>query len=597
MGSVYEVEDTTVGKRYVLKTLNVGFAEGREALGLEQMMRREARALARVAHPHIVDVITAGKTADRLGLPYIVMEKLDGVTVRTMLQSLSFPRQSVWQIASELLDALYHLHHPKDARVPMLHRDIKPENIFLAKTHEEKYVTKLLDLGIAVMLDGEAHGVHGTPAYMAPEQFRNEPLTEQTDLYQAACVIFEMLTGRHPFYGAKSGPEWIEAHLWRDPPRVSEFVEVPQRVDDVLLAALSKLPSKRPRDAYALIAGLHPLRDVNDASTPITINTTVEDLHTAIEKRGESAYFAYATGSGTIEGVTSPPLGNKTLEDAYPSFALASTEDPTRDRQRARPLVPAHKGQTVPMAPPREGPRDEVDRSAPTRSLRYPALKRSRQNDTEELADCEIPARSTKLSRPHPNEDTSEGRSDRLVRPSSTPFAAAITGDDRRSGRRGHRIAVAASAMILLGGIVGASAILRSGDGTGDGGVASIGSQSNAVNATPAPVRLTSGAVAPTPMASVAPVAPAAADAGTTPVAAVPSTAPALPSSASTPGSASRAIGAAPQPKSKPGGSSVPAASRTDYTHHEQGRAPGHSSPSTPSPAPPAFDGDIIRTL
>lgn len=453
MGSVYEVEDTSVGKRYVLKTLNGAFAKGREANGLEAMMRREARALAQVTHPHIVDVITAGKTSDRLGLPYIVMEKLDGVTVRTMLRSVSFPRQSVWQIANELLDALYHLHHPADARPPMLHRDIKPENIFLARKHDKKYITKLLDLGIAVILDGQAHGVHGTPAYMAPEQFRNEPLTEHTDLYQAACVVFEMLTGRHPFHGAKTASAWIEAHLWRDPPRASEFVDVPKRVDDVLFAALSKLPSGRPRDAHALMAGLHALRDANETTLPIAHNTTVEDLHTAIEKRGESGYVAYATGTDALDG--------NTLEDAHPSFAVRRTE--------VLPHAPRSKGQTVPMSPPsrvatpHDATQQGVDRSAPTRSVREFAVRRAPSHDTEPLRDSEVPAWPRRAAaddgpsqtppEPPPETRTTPFASEAEIVPTSVPT----------SGR--GRWAGAMAAMILIGGLSGASAFqLRGGD-------------------------------------------------------------------------------------------------------------------------------------
>lgn len=446
MGSVYEVEDTSIGKRYVLKTLNGAFAKGREVRGLEEMMRREARALALVTHPHIVDVITAGKTSDRFGLPYIVMEKLDGVTVRTMLRSISFPRQSVWQIANELLDALYHLHHPADARPPMLHRDIKPENIFLARKHDKKYVTKLLDLGIAVILDGQAHGVHGTPAYMAPEQFRNEPLSEHTDLYQAACVIFEMLTGRHPFHGAKTASSWIEAHLWRDPPRASEFVDVPKRVDDILFTALSKEPSKRPRDAHALMAGLHALRDANDPALPITHNTTVEDLHTAIEKRGESGYVAYATGTDVLDG--------RTLEDAHPSFAVRRTE--------VLPHAPRSKGQTVPMNPALHvtrqdvDPTQEVDRSAPTRSVRELPKRRAPSHDTEPLRDSEVPAwprRSTS------NEESPQSSPESPSETSTTPLAseAGIALSSGLASGRG-RWAGGLAAMILLGGLGGALA-------------------------------------------------------------------------------------------------------------------------------------------
>jgi hypothetical protein len=382
MGDVYEVEDVSVGRHYVLKTLNGLLARRPE---YADQMRKEGRTLAQLRHPNIVEVITAGRTADAYGLPFIVMERLEGATVKAILGSVAFPFESVWQIGTELLDALYHMHHPgpKDGRGPIIHRDIKPENIFLAKNHEGRYVTKLLDLGIAILVDGEKQSIHGTPKYMAPEQLRGE-VSPQTDLYQVGCVLFEMLAGRHPFAGARTEADWIDAHLAREAPRLRAFVDVPKRVDEILDAALSKEPARRPRDARAFMVALQELK-ARAGDVGVLANTTVEDLHTAIEKQTDTGYEAYATAENTIEGFTAPgALGNGTLEDAFPSFAVGVTVTAPGQRESAPP--PADLIAQM-SAAQRVGARRGVDRSAETRSARLPARREPRERDpeTEEL--------------------------------------------------------------------------------------------------------------------------------------------------------------------------------------------------------------------
>jgi eukaryotic-like serine/threonine-protein kinase len=433
MGSVYEVEDTTIGKHYVVKTLHSELAHRPD---LVKMLRQEARLLARVKHKNIVDVITAGKTSDDHGLPFIVMEKLDGITLKGLMQTHRLPWQFVRQIANELLEALYRMHHPAEG-LPMIHRDIKPENIFLAKDDDGKYITKLLDLGIASWLDGQKHqGFHGTLKYAAPEQLRCEPLTERTDLYQAGLVFFEMLTGRHPFADAREPTELVDASLVRTPPRVTELADVPRRVDDVIDAALSKNPAKRPRDAYVFMTALQDLREQPASRAPDLANTTMEDLHTAIAKHTETGYEEYATSEGsTLEGMSAPPFENRTLRDAFPSFAVASTDVPR-----------AMRGATVPLAPPPQAmatpaePGTGVDREAATRSLRE-AAPRPANNDTEELLDGLMPPELAAL-----REQARLARADKLPwGPTPAQTAPSRRDDAARSARTARASSSAAS--------------------------------------------------------------------------------------------------------------------------------------------------------
>ena len=413
MGTVYEVEDTTVGKHYVLKTLHPTLARREE---MAAMMRHEGRSLAKVQHPHIVDVITAGTTTDRFALPFIVMEWLDGATLRAIASSATLSHEDIVTIATELLEALYHMHEgdPERGRPPVLHRDIKPENIFLARTAAGA-VVKLLDLGIAVLLDGQTHGTHGTPKYMAPEQFRGQTLSAQTDLYQVGCVFFELLTQRHPFAAAKTTTELVAAHLGTEAPRVSAFVDVPRRVDDVIASALAKDPKDRPRDAYAFMVAMRALRDAVGARPPLS-NTTVPDLITAINRQTESGYEAYATGEGTVE-------------DLHPAFVVASTV-PFGARKMPNgtvPIAPDTRASSPPAARASSPAADVVDRTAATRSQRPAARPRSAPRDgTEELIDGldPLPASLLALRRSAPSETSVPPAPTRVEAAATTPMTA-----------------------------------------------------------------------------------------------------------------------------------------------------------------------------
>src|SRR5580700_5680114 len=158
MGTVYDVEDTTIGKRFVLKTLHPQLGARED---LARRMQNEARTLARLNHPNIVEVFTAGVTTDDLRLPYYVMERLNGQSLRVVLEKKG------------RLD----LGHDYG----VVHRDVKPDNIFLHRTSAGITLTKLLDFGIVSVLDGGSHETAGrflgTLRYAAPEQLRGERAT------------------------------------------------------------------------------------------------------------------------------------------------------------------------------------------------------------------------------------------------------------------------------------------------------------------------------------------------------------------------------------------------------------------------------------
>lgn len=171
MGTVYEVDNTSVWRRYALKTLLSN--EGN--LGdITRRLVREARLTAALRHRNIVEVITAGTTRDDPPLPFYVMELLSGIPLRALMKSRAVPLDHVHQIGTELLDGLYQAHHPIGARdKPLVHCDLKPENIFLALDVSGKSTVNILYFGIAAAVGAQKQRgtFAGTPKYAAPEQF------------------------------------------------------------------------------------------------------------------------------------------------------------------------------------------------------------------------------------------------------------------------------------------------------------------------------------------------------------------------------------------------------------------------------------------
>ncbi len=275
MGTVYDVEDLSIGKRYVLKTLHPQLGARED---LARRMQNEARTLARLNHTNIVEVITAGVTGDELKLPYYVMERLNGQSLRLVLEKkgqLELPH--AYHIGIDLLDALDHAHDKG-----VIHRDVKPDNIFLHRTSGGMTVTKLLDFGILSLLDATQHETAGrflgTLRYAAPEQLRGDKPTPKVDVYAAGLVLYEMIAGRGPFDDEGDQHKVAAAHIHKPAPRLSTFVVIPRELDALVSAALAKLPGQRPRDAFSFAASL---RNLKKALSGASADNSTENRATA----------------------------------------------------------------------------------------------------------------------------------------------------------------------------------------------------------------------------------------------------------------------------------------------------------------------------
>jgi serine/threonine-protein kinase len=388
MGSVYDVEDTTIGKRYVVKTLHPKLGARED---LARRVLKEARTLARLNHPNIVEVITAGVTTDDLKLPYYVMERLNGQSLRVVLDKKGRLEIShAYHIGIDLLDALDHAHDKG-----LIHRDVKPDNIFLHRTPAGTTLTKLLDFGIVSVLDGgtteTAGRFLGTLRYAAPEQLRGESPTPKMDVYAAALVIYEIVAGRGPFDDQGDASAVGAAHLNKLPPRLSHLVPgVPRELDNLLVAALDKDPRRRPRDAFSFAASLRNLNRQFEASA----------------RRG--SVDTRATASGVTGLVTDPP--------APPSASVESTRPapavPTPTPSGAKTTLVGMEAPTVGPPPPGSGTRgtrtttarDPLDRLAATQSVDTDVAQ-APPHGTEALDGPSLSALAEQAEPPAPAED------------------------------------------------------------------------------------------------------------------------------------------------------------------------------------------------
>jgi serine/threonine protein kinase len=351
MGTVYDVEDTSIGKRYVLKTLHQKLGARED---LARRIQHEARTLARLNHPNIVEVITAGVTADDLRLPYYLMERLSGQSLRVILEKKGQLELShAYHIGIDLLDALDHAHDKG-----VIHRDVKPDNIFLHRTVAGVTVTKLLDFGIVSMLDGgdgeTAGRFLGTLRYASPEQLRGDKPSPKIDVYAAALVLYEIVAGRGPFDDQGDGRRIAAAHLGKIAPPLSRFApEVPKELDALLAAALAKSPESRPRDAFSFAASLRNLKRKLEGTVP---RETTDSRVTAAVLAPDSTP---ALPHGAVDGA--PTTLPRTTLVGVPLSSLGPLDTPSAS-------APAYTGTTA----------SDMDRVCATRTLHPDPLETRR---------------------------------------------------------------------------------------------------------------------------------------------------------------------------------------------------------------------------
>ena len=239
MGGVYLASHVATGERVALKVLDPLFANHAEVV---RRLYSERTISVRATHPGLVDIRAAARTSD--GVPYLVMEYLDGRTLASIVKDGALDMMSIIGLGAQVAGALAALHE-----AGVIHCDVKPENLFVLA--DQAWGTlpqvKVIDFGVSRGTDeprSEDAAIAGTPAYMAPEQWKGEPETA-SDVYALGCVLFELVTGEPPFAG--SLPQLMYAHLEQRPARPTWLrTGVPIELERVILRALAKDPALRP---------------------------------------------------------------------------------------------------------------------------------------------------------------------------------------------------------------------------------------------------------------------------------------------------------------------------------------------------------------
>jgi serine/threonine-protein kinase len=258
MGSIYEAQNVSIGKRVALKFIH-GWGESPEAC---LRFQREAEAASAVESAHIVHVFDTGATDE--GQPYLVMELLQGESLGARLRRGA--RLSVAEAVQIGAQVLRGLHRAHEAGV--IHRDLKPENVFLVQQDDGSILAKILDFGISKFTRrDQAPGpgtitregtVLGTPYYMSPEQAQALPgLDARSDLFSLGVILFECLAGQLPWSSLASYEAVIVAICSRDAPDVRLFApEVPAPLARVLSKALAREADARFPSARAFLDAL-----------------------------------------------------------------------------------------------------------------------------------------------------------------------------------------------------------------------------------------------------------------------------------------------------------------------------------------------------
>ena len=295
MAEVRHATDVRLDRDVAVKRLRPDLAADP---AFEARFRREAQAAAALDAPTIVAVYDTGE--DENGVPWIVMEYVDGRTLRDILttEGRLLPQRAL-EVTADVCSALEVAH---DAG--MVHRDIKPANVMLTSRGE----VKVMDFGIARAAAGNestmtrTESVIGTAAYLSPEQARGEHVDARSDIYSTGCLLYELVTGSPPFTG-DSAVAVAYQHVREDPRPPSEFdAALPKDVDAVVLKAMAKNPANRYQSADEMREDL--LRAV--AGRPVLATPVLEpivadeDWDAPIRQRNAATVYSIAAGLALV---------------------------------------------------------------------------------------------------------------------------------------------------------------------------------------------------------------------------------------------------------------------------------------------------------
>jgi len=327
MGRVYAGADVKTGARVAIKVIADEHARDAELVG---RFYAEANAASRIRHPSIIEVRALTYLAD--GRPAIVMELVEGQTLRALIASGPVPLALALDVIGQVLDAISAAH-----LAGIVHRDLKPDNVVITPAG----LAKVLDFGIAKLAGGEMAAPRtrtgmmlGTPDYMAPEQVTGTAIDGRTDIYALGAVLYETLTGRRPFE-AESQFLVLRAHLEMPPPWIGDTrPDVPDAVSRVAVQAMAKLPAERfatpaaMRDAL-IVAKTAPQRSLPAPTVPSFERRARRSPRTVAIISAIVAIAAIAVIAAVFVKRRSPPA-SPVIAPATPRLPPPATDDVER---------------------------------------------------------------------------------------------------------------------------------------------------------------------------------------------------------------------------------------------------------------------------
>ncbi|QAT87063.1 serine/threonine protein kinase [Corallococcus coralloides] len=364
MGVVYRAEHPLIGKHAAIKVMRAELVSPEQ----EQRLLVEARAVNAIRHPGVLDIFNFGTLPDCR--PYVVMELLQGQSLADRMREHG--RMDVGTTAwvlEQVLSALAAAH-----RAGVVHRDLKPANVFLMEQPDAAPLIKLVDFGIAkVMQEHDAlaradRSTLGTPDFMAPEQVRGGEVGPAADLYALGVMAFHMLTGTRPFQG--DNVQVMFAHVEQVPPRVSSRVEgIPPELDDLVARLMEKEPAKRPATATAVrmkLRGLARPPVPSEAAAPSSVEPrVVPEVPKAIVPRRNGVSLAVAAVAGVALLGVGYGLGTQARE-AEQVQVIAPSRPSEPVLVDARPALPMEPPPQAPVEAPPEVVEEEAPAEAET---------------------------------------------------------------------------------------------------------------------------------------------------------------------------------------------------------------------------------------
>jgi len=298
MGIVYEARDPAIGRRVAVKTVKTDPSIGIPAEVMERF-RREASAAGALSHQNIVTVYDVG---EQEGIVYIAMEFLDGRPLDEVLaEQRCLPIDECIELVAQVLDGLSHAHEHG-----VVHRDVKPANIVI----NNNGVAKVADFGIAHTVDStltRTGTLIGTPNYMSPEQFAAGHIDGRSDLFSAAVILYELLTGERAFHGDNLSTMMHNVMNVEPVPVRKVNLHVPEPLAAVLEKAMSKDPLRRYQTAAGFAAALR--ESVKEFPQP-------------------SALKLKAPETGSTAQTVVHVLGSEPAEETIAATVVAGTESP-----------------------------------------------------------------------------------------------------------------------------------------------------------------------------------------------------------------------------------------------------------------------------